>query len=134
MLNVLTNCQLPLRLLPKRFLVYLTLTPPHGICSWRSCLPTSPIPYSPPGYRNPSQHKNFFTLSNSLKSSKKIEGERRNTSSSSTKYSIYLKKGEGRHQKNMEVRNRKHRRDRKNDIDKGSGGKKKGDFVVERTR
>ena len=133
LLNVLTNCLLPLCLLYRLFLVSLTPTPPHDFFSWRSYLPASPVPYSSFRYRNLKKHKKLFTLSNSLKGKRNIERKGINTSSSPTKYSKYRTEGRGRYWKNIEVRNGKNRGDWENDKDRRSGGKKKGYFIEKRT-
>ena len=133
LLNVLTNCLLPLYVLYKLFLVSLTPTLPYSFCSWKSSLTASSIPYSSPRYRNLPKHKKLFTLSNFLKSKRNIEIKGINTSSSPKKYSKYRTEGRGRYWKNIEVRNGKNIRDWENDRDRRSGGEKKGDFIGERT-
>ena len=111
LLNVLTNCFLPLFLLYKRILVSLTPTLPYSFCSWKSSLTASSIPYFSPRYLNLKKHKKLLILSNSLKSKRNIERKRINTSSSPTKYSKYRTESEGRYKKNMGSRNGKNIRD-----------------------
>ena len=131
--NVLKNCFLPLFLLSKRVLVSLTPTLPYCFFSWKSSLKASSIPYSSLRYPNLPKHKKLFTLSNFLKSKRNIERKGINTSSSPKKYSKYRTEGRGRYWKNIEVRNGENIRDWENDKDRRSRGKKKGDFIGERT-